>query len=81
MAIDISAFVSLNDYQRQVDDLADALKALPRADGVEVFYAPGESGDAVLAERMKNGIPLPQGTWDRLADAAGRLSVEMPETV
>ncbi len=81
MAIDISAFVSLNDYQRQVDDLADALKALPRADGVEEIYAPGERGDAVLAERTQHGIPLPQGTWQRLADAAGRLSVEMPETV
>ncbi len=79
VAIDIAAFIGLDDYRRQVDDLADALKALPRADGVEEIYAPGERGDAVLAERMKNGIPLPQGTWDRLADAAGRLSVEMPE--
>ena len=81
VAIDIAAFIGLDDYGRQVDDLADALKALPRADGVEEIYAPGERGDAVLAERTQHGIPLPQGTWHRLADAAGRLSVEMPETV
>jgi len=79
VAIDISAFVGLDDYGKQVDDLADALKALPRADGVDEIYAPGERGDAVLAERMKTGIPLPQGTWDRLAKAVKPLGVEMPE--
>jgi ureidoglycolate dehydrogenase (NAD+) len=81
VAIDISAFVGLDDYQRQVDDLAAAITSLPKAEGVEQIYAPGERGDAVLAEREKNGIPLPQGTWDRLAAAAGPLGVEMPETV
>jgi len=78
-AIDISAFTSLNDYQQQVDDLAGAITALPKADGVEQIYAPGERGDAVLAEREKNGIPLPQGTWDRIATAVAPLGVAMPE--
>lgn len=79
VAIDIEAFIGLDDYGKQIDDLADAIKTLPRADGVEEIYAPGERGDAVLAERMKSGIPLPQGTWDRLAEAVGPLGVEMPE--
>ncbi len=79
-AIDISAFVGLDDYQSQVDDLAEALTSLPKAEGVDRIYAPGERGDAVLTERTKNGIPLPQGTWDRLAEAAGPLGVAMPET-
>ena len=78
IAIDIAAFIGLDEYGKQVDDLAAALKALPRADGVDEIYAPGERGDAVLAEREKHGIPLPQGTWDRLADAAGPLGVAMP---
>ena len=79
MAIDISAFVGLDDYQQQVDDLATAITSLPKAEGVEQIYAPGERGDTVLAERERNGIPLPQGTWDRLAEAARPLGVEMPE--
>ena len=79
VAIDISAFTGLDDYQAQVDDLAAAITALPKADGVEQIYAPGERGDAVLAERMKTGIPLPQGTWDRLAKAVAPLGIEMPE--
>ena len=79
VAIDISAFTGLDDYQQQVDDLAGAITALPKAEGVEQIYAPGERGDAVLAERTKNGIPLPQGTWDRIAKAVAPLGVEMPE--
>ncbi|NKB47899.1 MAG: Ldh family oxidoreductase [Alphaproteobacteria bacterium] len=78
IAIDIAAFIGLDEYGQEIDALAAALKALPRAEGVDEIYAPGERGDAVLAEREKHGIPLPQGTWDRLAEAVGPLGVEMP---
>ena len=79
IAIDIAAFIGLDEYGKQVDDLAAALKVLPKADGVDEIYAPGERGDAVLAEREQHGIPIPKGTWDRLADAVGPLGVAMPE--
>jgi ureidoglycolate dehydrogenase (NAD+) len=78
IAIKISAFVDINNYRNEVDLLASAIKSLPRAEGVEEIYAPGERGDAVLAERSKNGIPLPRGTWDRLSQSASALGVEMP---
>jgi len=78
VAIDIAAFMDLDDYEKQIDDLAAALKTLPKADGVDEIYAPGERGDAVLAEREQHGIPLPQGTWDRIAEAVAPLAVEMP---
>jgi ureidoglycolate dehydrogenase (NAD+) len=68
VAIDIEAFIGLDEYGQQVDDLAEAITDLP----------PGERGDAVLAERAQNGIPLPQGTWDRLAEGAAKLGVAMP---
>jgi ureidoglycolate dehydrogenase (NAD+) len=79
-AIDISAFTDLDTYRSEIDQLAEGLKALPKADGVDEIYAPGERGDAVLAERMKNGIPLPPGTWDRLKAEADKLGIAMPET-
>lgn len=80
VAIDISAFIDLDEYGAEIDELVGAVKSLPRAEGVDEIYAPGERGDAVLAEREKNGIPLPQGTWDRLAESAQPLGVEMPAT-
>jgi len=78
IAINVSAFVDINNYRNEVDLLASAIKSLPRAEGVEEIYAPGERGDAVLVERTKNGIPLPQGTWDRLSQSASTLGIEMP---
>jgi len=70
----------LDGYRADVDSLAAGLKELPRADGVDEIYAPGERGDAVLRERSKNGIPLPKGTWDRLSAEADKLGIAMPAT-
>ena len=39
---------------------------------------PGERGDAIRAEREKNGIPVPRGTWQRIGKAAEKLGVKLP---
>lgn len=80
IAIDIAAFGEVADYRDHVDDLAARLVGLPRAEGVERIFAPGERGDAVLEARRAEGIPLPQGTWTRLAEIAERLDVPLPVT-
>jgi ureidoglycolate dehydrogenase (NAD+) len=78
-AIDISAFTDLDTYKADIDALAHGLKGLPRAEGVDEIYAPGERGDKILRERTANGIPLPAGTWDRLKAEADKLGIAMPE--
>ena len=39
---------------------------------------PGESGAAAEAERLRDGVPVQQFTWDRLVMLAGELDVPMP---
>ena len=78
VAIDIAQFTDPADYRRNVDALVAALKAMPRAEGFDDIAVPGEHGDAILRERKASGIPLPAGTWKRLAETAGRLGVQMP---
>jgi ureidoglycolate dehydrogenase (NAD+) len=80
-AIDISAFTDLDSYKSDIDELAASLKGLPRADGVEEIYAPGERGDKILTERSANGIPLARGTWDRLKAEADKLGIAMPDAL
>jgi ureidoglycolate dehydrogenase (NAD+) len=80
-AIDISAFTDLDSYKSDIDELAASLKGLPRADGVEEIYAPGERGDKILTERSANGIPLAGGTWDRLKAEADKLGIAMPDAL
>ena len=81
VAVDIAAFTDPREYEAQVDRLVEALKTLPKAEGVDEILVPGERGDRVLAERTQAGIPLPAGTWSRLAEVADRVGVAMPETV
>ncbi|MCE2433335.1 MAG: Ldh family oxidoreductase [Candidatus Latescibacteria bacterium] len=69
-AIDISFFIDLDDYKDHVDNLIDELKALPRADGFDDILMPGEPENRTLAQRSAEGIPLPEGTAEKLREAA-----------
>lgn len=78
VAIDIAAFTDADGYKADIDAMVDALKTLPPAAGVDEVLVPGERGDHILAARKADGIPLPRGTWDRLAEVADRLDVALP---
>jgi ureidoglycolate dehydrogenase (NAD+) len=78
IAVDLAAIGDLETFTTQVDRLGDAITGLPRAAGVDRILLPGERGDAILAEREANGIPVAAGTWKRLMAAATSLGVEAP---
>src|SRR5262249_32637871 len=78
IALDLAAFGDVDVFMHEADALGDAITALPRADGVNRILLPGERGDAVLAEREVQGIPIPRGTWDRIVKAAGSVGVPVP---
>jgi len=80
-AIDIAAFTDADDYRANVDALFDAIKALPRAPGVEEILLPGEGGDRVFEQRSRDGIPLTAGIWRRMGELGDRLGVAMPPTL
>ena len=78
IAVDLAAIGDLDTFTTEVDRLGDAITGLPRAAGVDRILLPGERGDAILAEREANGIPVAAGTWKRLVAAAKGLGVEAP---
>jgi LDH2 family malate/lactate/ureidoglycolate dehydrogenase len=78
IAVDLSVFGDLDQYESEVDRLGDAIVALPRAEGVDRIFLPGERGYTVAAEREVNGIPVPRGTWNRIVAAAEPLGVKPP---
>jgi ureidoglycolate dehydrogenase (NAD+) len=77
-AIDISLFHDVEIYKQQVDETIDSLKALPKADGFSEILMPGEPEQNTLAERTRDGIPLPPGTVERLYAAAKRFGLPLP---
>lgn len=79
IAVDLSVFGDLDQFTEEVDRLGDAIVALPRAEGVERIFLPGERGNTVMTEREANGIPIPKGTWARIVAAAQSIGVNPPQ--
>jgi ureidoglycolate dehydrogenase (NAD+) len=78
IAIDLAALGDLDAMLAEADRLGEEIAALPPEQGVERIHLPGERGDAILEQRLREGIPLPQGTWARLLAAAKALGVAAP---
>jgi len=78
-ALDIATFTDVEDYKAHVDTLIERLKALPPAEGVEEVLVPGEPEDKVHEERLRRGIPLPEGTVRNLRTVAERFGVKLPD--
>ena len=78
-AIDIGAFTDVERYRDQVDAVAAEIRKLPRAEGTTEILVPGELEDRMEEERLRNGIPLPEGTVQKLKVAGERFAVPLPE--
>lgn len=81
LAIDIAAFAEPARYRRDIGALVAALKGLPPAEGHDEVRVPGERGERAMAERLETGVPLPGGTWRRLAEVADGLGIAMPPVI
>jgi ureidoglycolate dehydrogenase (NAD+) len=77
LAIDLGRFGDPATFRAEVDRLVASLKALPRAAGAGEVLMPGERGGRALAERLRNGIPLPRAIVAELESAATRFGVAM----
>ena len=78
-AIDIAAFTDVEQYRDHVDGIVKELKRLPLADGVSEILVPGELEERMQEERRRNGIPLPDGTLQKLRVAGERFGVPLPD--
>jgi ureidoglycolate dehydrogenase (NAD+) len=80
IALDVAAFRPLEDYRRDIDELAAMLRAQPLQEGFDEVLMPGERGMRWAAERRTKGVPLADALWTELSGIARALGVEMPET-
>lgn len=81
LALRVDAFADPATFATQITDLANALRALPKAPGTDEILMPGERGFRLAAERRATGIPVAKGTLERLAAMAERLGVPTPEAL
>jgi LDH2 family malate/lactate/ureidoglycolate dehydrogenase len=78
LAVDVSAFLPLEEFTATVDDTVDAIKSLPPAEGVHEVLVPGERGRRCEIDRRSSGVPLGPKVWRELTGLAGGLGVAVP---
>ncbi len=78
MAINISSFIDLKAFQREVQGLIEWVKSSSKFPGFEEIYYPGEIEEVEREKRGREGIYIEDETWDRITEVAEELGVPVP---
>ncbi|MCC7368129.1 MAG: Ldh family oxidoreductase [Chloroflexi bacterium] len=77
LAMSPTAFVSQADFDAYVDSISERMTATPPAPGFSRVLLPGEPEASTRAERLQEGIPVAERTWEQLEETAGGLGVSI----
>ena len=78
LALDPARFAGREAQVRESSQLAEYVRATPRAPGVEAILLPGDPERNTLNQRKADGIPIEEAHWAKLIEAANRLDVKEP---
>jgi ureidoglycolate dehydrogenase (NAD+) len=78
VAIDVSKFRALGDYEADVGALADLIRNLPRSDENEPIRMPGQRGEALARTRAVEGVPVSGRLRGQLEEIAASVGVAAP---
>lgn len=71
--INVGAFQPLDTFKAEVGKFVDYVKATPTAEGFDEVLIPGERSNRTKRERLAEGIPIEDATWDQVQSLADRL--------
>jgi len=77
LALEIEAFISVERYMHQVEEMARALESAPTAPGVDQVLLPGEPELRTAVHRRRDGVPIAEATWREVRDLADELGVAL----
>jgi LDH2 family malate/lactate/ureidoglycolate dehydrogenase len=80
IAIDVSRFRPVEDFKRDVDQKMRTIKASERRPGCNEILVAGDPEHYSHLERSRRGIPIGEGLWGELIEAADNLGVDV-ETI
>jgi hydroxycarboxylate dehydrogenase B len=78
IAIDPSAFGELDHYRSLVGETLAAAKRVPPAPGFDEVLVPGELETRTRASRGREGITIPDATWQEFDEISRRFRVPLP---
>lgn len=81
LAIKIDAFRPLAEFVQAADRRFDQIKGVPPAPGVKEVLIPGEPELRCKAQRMAEGVPVPEETWNRIVATGKKYGVDVEKIV
>jgi LDH2 family malate/lactate/ureidoglycolate dehydrogenase len=78
LAIDVARFMPLDQFYQRMQSLVAMVKSSHPAKGYDEVLVAGELEWRTEEARRHDGIPLSEGVWQNLVDAAQRLGVALP---
>ncbi len=78
LAIDVARFLPVEEFTARVSQLVGLMKSAPAAPGFDEVLVAGDPEWRTEAERRASGIPIAEGNWEKLCQAAARVQVPAP---
>lgn len=75
---DPERFAGGEHFRAEAKKLIAYVRQCPRKEGVDNIRLPGDRSRAVKAERLAEGVPLDEGTWQQLCRCAEERGVRRP---
>lgn len=76
VAINIEAFQPVAEFKQAADVLVRDIRNSRKLPGVERIHIPGEGSHAARADRLKNGVPMPEALLAALNQLATELNIQ-----
>ncbi len=78
LAVEIARFLPLETFSARMGELVALMKSAAPAKGYDEVLVAGEPEKRLERQRLVEGIPIGDGNWKDLTDAARKLSVALP---
>jgi LDH2 family malate/lactate/ureidoglycolate dehydrogenase len=78
-AVNVESFMDLPEFTAAIDQALREIRTSTRTEGVERIYIPGEIEFEMKAERLANGIPIPEPVVRDFIALGRELAIPFPE--
>jgi ureidoglycolate dehydrogenase (NAD+) len=78
-ALNVESFMDLPEFTAAIDRALREIRTSTRTEGVERIYIPGEIEFEMKAERLANGIPIPEPVVRDFIALGRELAIPFPE--
>lgn len=78
ITIDVKSMMSEGEFAGRMETLIDEIKNIPKADGTDEIFFPGELEDSNIRRLANAGISIADTTWQSLSKLSAQTGVALP---